>query len=435
MSKPVWQRTIVTNTGDIVAGAEITVIDENTGVYPAGIYSDRAGTVPIPEGTLFADSEGFVRFYADPGEYRVTAAGVPGSITWRYQALPGDAVFKTVGVLAGQLPTAELVILKSEVNPANIVQAGDDISRISGIGRKNLIINGCLRNWQRGVSQTTDGYGSVDRFTTVGVGTTHTVTQQSFAPGQTDVPDNPLFFYRNVAVSVAGAANYLRVEQRIEDVTILSGKTVALSFWAKADAAKDIAMDLRQFFGSGGSTEVTGIGAQKFSLTTAWQKFTAIIAIPSVSGKTISGGNDSTALAFWFDAGSDFDTRTDTLGQQSGTFDIAKMQLEIGPAATEFEQRLIGLEELLCYRYYWNSSTGKGASETLFYATATYALNQQRGIVKFPIPMRDEPAISYIVSSGVIDTVNVTENIAVRIHASSTSQFNNIRQLEADAEL
>jgi hypothetical protein len=57
-------------------------------------------------------------------------------------------------------------------------------------------------------------------------------------------------------------------------------------------------------------------------------------------------------LRIWFDAGSDFNGITDTLGQQSGTFDIAQVQIEPGPVATPFERRPIGTELALCQRYY-----------------------------------------------------------------------------------
>ena len=112
------------------------------------------------------------------------------------------------------------------------------------------------------------------------------------------------------------------------------GKTVTISFYAKADSAKDIAAEFYQNFGSGGSTGVPTF-IDKFSLTTSWQKFTATVVIPTISGTTIGAG-DHLAFQFWFEAGSTFDSRTDTLGQQSGTFDIAQVQLEVGSVATPF---------------------------------------------------------------------------------------------------
>ncbi len=225
----------------------------------------------------------------------------------------------------------------------------------SGLMFRNKLINGGFDIWQRATSQTSSGYGSDDRWSNANVGSTKTSSQQSFTNGQTDVPGNPRFFSRTVVSSVAGANNLVLKVQRIEGVRSLSGQLATISFWAKADAAKNIAVEFSQFFGSGGSpsANVEGIGVTTFALTTSWKYFTATVTIPSISGKTIGTSNDdSLGLIFWFDAGSSFNARTNSLGQQSGTFDIANVQLEAGAQATPFEQRPIGTELALCQRYF-----------------------------------------------------------------------------------
>ena len=221
-------------------------------------------------------------------------------------------------------------------------------------GRKNAIINGNFDIWQRGVSQTLSGYGSDDRWYNYNVGTTKVASQQTFTLGQTDVPNNSKYYSRTVVTSVAGAANLCNKVQRLEGVNSFSGETVMVSFYAKADAAKDIAVEFRQVFGTGGSPSAdVNITPQTITLSTAWQKFTVAFTISSVSGKKLgSNGDDYLQLGFWFDAGSNYDARTDTLGQQSGTFDIAQVQIEKGSVATEFERRPIGQELELCKRYF-----------------------------------------------------------------------------------
>jgi hypothetical protein len=110
-----------------------------------------------------------------------------------------------------------------------------------------------------------------------------------------------------------------------------------------------------QQFGDGGSpsSSVTAIGVTTCALTTDWQKFTVTATIPSISGKTLgTNNNDYLSLLFWFDAGSNINSRTNSLGQQSGTFDIAQVQLEAGSVATPFEVRPLGVELALCQRYY-----------------------------------------------------------------------------------
>jgi hypothetical protein len=221
-------------------------------------------------------------------------------------------------------------------------------------GFRNAIINGNFDFWQRGTSFTGNEYGA-DRWVQSRAGTTHTATQQSFTVGQTDVPNEPTYFCRTVVTSVAGAGNYAALEQRIEDVRTFAGQQVTISFWAKVDATKNIAVDLVQSFGTGGSPSavVAAIGVTKVSIGTSWQKVTITATVPSISGKTIGTNNNSNLnVTIWFDAGSDFNTRTDSLGQQSGTFEIAQVQLEPGSVATPFERRPIGTELALCQRYF-----------------------------------------------------------------------------------
>ncbi len=241
------------------------------------------------------------------------------------------------------------------VDEDNNVSTTGTLSMGSSFMFRNKIINGNFDIWQRATSQTTDGYASDDRWANGNVGTTKTHSRQAFTVGQTDVPGNPKYFSRTVVNSVGGAGNYCIKLQRIEGVSTLAGKTATLSFYAKADANKNIAVEFMQNFGSGGtpSAAVNGIGVTTIPLTTAWQKFTVTIDIPSISGKTLgTDNNDSLRLGFWFDAGSNFNVQTNSLGQQSGTFDIAQVQLEEGSVATPFEDRPIVLELSLCQRYY-----------------------------------------------------------------------------------
>lgn len=223
-------------------------------------------------------------------------------------------------------------------------------------GFKNYIINGNFDVWQRGESQTSDGYGSDDRWFNSNVGSTKTHSLVMCTDTERAL-FNANNYSRTVVTSVAGASNYCIKVQRVEDVNKLAGKTVTLSFWAKADSNKNIALELGQSFGAGGSPSVivVGVGSQLISLTSTWQKKKITITLPSIVGKTLGTNGLQTTytyVMFWFDAGSSHNSRAANLGQQSGTFDIAQVQLEEGSVATPFEQRPYGLELSLCQRYY-----------------------------------------------------------------------------------
>lgn len=259
-------------------------------------------------------------------------------------------------------------------------------------GFRNKIINGNFDVWQRATSQTSNGYGSDDRWLNGNIGSTKTHSRQNFVLGQTEVPGNPQFYSRTVVTSVAGAANYVQKAQRIEYVKTLSGKTATLSFWAKADAAKNIAVHLRQGFGTGGSPSATvdGIGTQLILLSTSWAKYTITFNVPSISGKTLgSDSNDSLAVVLWFDAGSNYAIASASLGQQSGTFDIAQVQLEEGSVATAFEDRPVEVELSLCHRYF-------RAFQEQFFRVSHYGAAAGSIIVPFPLSvvMRVIPLIT-----------------------------------------
>tara|TARA_A100001015_G_C15015080_1_gene725101 strand:+ start:931 stop:1887 length:957 start_codon:yes stop_codon:yes gene_type:complete len=254
---------------------------------------------------------------------------------------------------------------------------------------RNKLINGNFDIWQRDTNQTSSGYGSVDRWGPIHAGSSKTVSQQSFTNGQTDVPGNPRYYFRHVVTSSAGAANYVLVYQPIESVRTLAGKVSTLSFYAKADSSKNIATEITQWFGTGGSPSSwnTGNEVTTHNLTNAWQKFTVTVTIPSISGKTIGTNNDDyLGLYFHFDAGSDYNSRTNSLGQQSGTFDIAQVQIEEGTSATPFEHRPIGTELSLCQRYYQDNVPS--------FAVSRHNDNHLHGSGFFKVTMRATPSAS-----------------------------------------
>ena len=95
MALPIFQRTVVTNSGNIIPNAEVVVTDEGTGL-PIALFADRAGTVVLSN-PFFTGSDALVRFYAAPGEYRVTASGSQGQATWRYVQIIDTQDITTIG--------------------------------------------------------------------------------------------------------------------------------------------------------------------------------------------------------------------------------------------------------------------------------------------------------------------------------------------------
>jgi len=255
---------------------------------------------------------------------------------------------------------------------------------------KNKIINGNFDFWQRGTTQSTTGY-MADRWNILYDGTigTFSCSRQSFTIGQTDVPGNPKYFWRWNHTAAGSGQTYRSLSQYIEGVHTLAGRTATISFWAKADTTRNLSVQPTQYFGTGGSPSSYVSGDfLSFSLTSSWQKFTAVTSIPSISGKTLgSDNNDSLGFVFFFDTNTTY------------TIDIAQVQIEEGPVATAFEQRHLGQELLLCQRYYEKSYdittnpatvTTAGAVESKVYATHSFAA----GFVKYSVPKRGLPTVT-----------------------------------------
>mgnify|MGYP000256490854 CR=1 FL=1 len=104
MTLSVFQATITNENGDVLPGAEVSVILESTGLA-ATIYSTRGGAAL--SNPFFADASGFAQFYANAGEYRIVVTSGVFSRTWRYVRL-GDGGAKDVGTAATK-NTDELV--------------------------------------------------------------------------------------------------------------------------------------------------------------------------------------------------------------------------------------------------------------------------------------------------------------------------------------
>jgi hypothetical protein len=315
------------------------------------------------------------------------------------------------------------------------------------LSNRNLIINGAMQVAQRGTSagpDSTNGYLTLDRWYVNSSGGTKTTSQETFASGQTDVPDFPKNYMR---LAVTTGNNNLGVHQRVEDVTVLGSKTVTLSFWAKGTnpAGGSFVSSWIQAFGSGGSAVVETEAKSGIVLTSTWQKFTITFDVPSVSGKTIGVGSYT-----WVELLRQPATDTGTAGW---TADIAQVQLEVGDTATPFEHRSYGDELARCLRYYEVFHPG---SQSGYLAIGNWwTSNQARCLLQYT-EKRTNPSISasdvicYQSGSGTQYALSETIDDAHSTHAllyggvsgASTTQGHSLQMLvgangsiQIDAEL
>jgi len=240
----------------------------------------------------------------------------------------------------------------------------------------NVLINSDFAINQRAfTSITANGYG-FDRWAmyTSG-GTTH--TPQTFTPGSGPVAGIEAANYaRLVTTGQTGTAAYTQLAQKIEDVRTLAGKTVTVSFYAKAvSGTPKVAVELAQSFGTGGSpsADVSNYAGQ-VTLSTSWARYSVTMTLPGLSGKTLGTTANTSYLQMnlWTSAGTDFNARTGSLGIQSNTFDFWGVQVEENPQATAYKRNQLNLEAELtaCQRYYLRL-TAAGSGFPVLYGFAS----------------------------------------------------------------
>lgn len=269
-----------------------------------------------------------------------------------------------------------------------------------GQAGKNKVINGDFEIWQRGTSFSL-GVGDVftaDRYR-IGVnGTslgTNTVSRQTFAAGSAPVAGYQAEYFLRVANTSAGSGmTYFASDNCwIEDVRNYAGQTVTLSFWAKSNAARTMAMDFYQIFGTGGSSPVQ-TALTSVSLTTSWTRFTVTFTAPSISGKTIGVGSCSFVRMFH---------------PQNATFefDIWGLQIEYGSKATPFQTATgtIQGELVACMRYFQKTYSQPTAPATAVNEGSIVGINVGTtligGLGRFAVVMRTVPTIVlYSVATG-----------------------------------
>jgi hypothetical protein len=301
---------------------------------------------------------------------------------------------------------------------------GDGWTSAGGVSSGNAIINGAFEINQRGLtSSTAPGYG-FDRWTTLQSGGTVTSSSQAFTLGAAPVAGfEAANFYRVVTAGQSASGNLAVLSQPIEGVRSFAGQTITVSFYAKSGAGTPkIGLELSQFFGTGGSPSARVSTPFSSTISTSWTRYTATVAVPSISGKTIgTDKNDSLQLLFWISAGSDFATRASSIGIQNNTFDIWGVQVETGTVATPFRRNANSIQGELaaCQRYYTRLTAG-GLFGKIGMANGQSG-TQLDGIVPLPTTMRVSPTSVESLNVRVADGTNAYLATAVTLAASQTS--------------
>lgn len=258
-------------------------------------------------------------------------------------------------------------------------------------GARNLIINGAMQVWQRGTSQSSNNYSSVDRWTFY-AGSGMSVSQS------TDVPSE--FKY---SCSFGGTGNSSGLTTRLEgqDCARLVGKDITVSFYLKqttgaGSGAIVVALLYADTLDNFGGT--TYIGQPTVNTTSDWVRYE--VTFTNLPAQAANG------LALNFK----------TPSSSAVVFLITGVQLEVGEA-TPFEHRSFGDELARCHRYCYARFLGLGnlAADATYGYTATNSSQYGAGSIvhiDYPRPMRVKPTLTYSQSGGAASSDRSNSNKA-----------------------
>jgi hypothetical protein len=343
-------------------------------------------------------------------------------------------IAKAGGTMTGALTLA--------ADPTAALQAAtkqyvDHTPALNDVGR-NLLHNSLFNVQQRGAGPwTTSGAYMADRWQMNLVSDTMSASLVAMADAdRSQIGDEAaITAWQNVFTGNAAAGAYNYIIQAIESVRRLGGKTVTVSFWAKAAAGTPkIGINMFQYFGTGGSPSATVLALTvglSVTLGTSWSRYTATIALPSTAGKTLgTNGNDFTGLELFFSSGATANANAGNIGVQSGTIQLWGMQLEIGSGVTPLEKPDPQQDLAKCQRFYQI-----GSGTCYVYGPAGYGTPV---LATFATTMRAAPTVTQNLSS----LTNVTSgtpfstpsaiNLMATLTALGAGQFNYSYTASAD---
>lgn len=265
-------------------------------------------------------------------------------------------------------------------------------------GRKNILINGNFKIWQRATSHTYSGtaweYGSVDRWRYYAQGgSTGTAT---ISKSTIDI-DGVTYDALDWDMTVSNDANNPTLEQLIEDENIPKGETVTLSFYFYRYDGTEAMPQAQIYDGQNGN-----LG--QIRIKDGWNTLTA---------KT---QDDTTGLR----------VRFQMPRYHLFRYKIAACQLEVGAIRTPLEYRTYQEELALCQRYYFRIDEPGGQDGVIGVASAYTSTQAKFGFIN-PVQMRSD--------SGTVTFNDVRVRTAVGSSQTATATQNAARKGYTEVEL
>jgi hypothetical protein len=410
------------NTGDVLTAAQVnTYLMEQTVM----VFANAAARTTALSGVV---SEGMISYLKD-----TNAVEVYDGSNWVSSDDP-NAIQNTIVDAKGDLITATAADTPARLAVGNNGESlVADSSTSTGLrwqgnfaAGKNAIINGDFRINQRAfTTSTSSGVYTFDRWITGASDGISTFTAQTFTVGTAPVTGYESKNYIDVASTGQTATSaFTFLGQRIESVRTFANQTVTVSFWAKTTSGTPkVAIEISQNFGTGGSPSASvNTYAGQVTLSTSWTRYSVTVAIPSISGKTLGTANDDQLrLTLWTSAGSDYNSRTGTLGIQTTTIGFWGVQVEAGSVATAFQTATGTLAgELAAAGRYYTRRGGNSVYESLGIGSAA-STTQAYIDVQVPTILRDAASIVDYSTLALADGVN-TPSAVTNLTITATSK-------------
>ena len=291
----------------------------------------------------------------------------------------------------------------------------------NNLSNRRLTINGAMTIAQRGVSNTENGYGTVDRIRSLFGGTDEDVTQAQVDVASGTTPYTlgfrKAFKMTNGNQTSVGTNDNIHIQIKLEAQDIANSgwnytstsSFVTFSFWCKSSVAQNFYGYLRSIDGTG---QVYPFETGSLSADT-WTKVTK--TIPGNSNLQFDNDNgegvqivpvapffgtaftdSSVSLNAWsaYSTSARMPDNTSTwYTTNDATFEITGVQLEVGSVPTDFEFRTQAQELELCKRYYYVVVNENGK---YFNPAYTYVNGLIYSNFKHPVQMRTTASLEQV---------------------------------------
>lgn len=317
-----------------------------------------------------------------------------GGITYRWDG----AKWVSAATAYGPSSTTPLMDGVANVGTEVTFARGDHRHPIDGANTgRNLIHNSMFNVQQRGAGPwTANGQMTADRWAPyINLDTaSFTIVSLTDADRAAIGDEEARYALQNIFVGSGSAGAQNQIFQNIEDVRRLGGKTVTISFWAKASTGTpSLVIGTAQTFGTGGSPSAPVYNSTfPVTISTTWARYSVTTTLASTSGKTLgTNNNNATSVSIYYSV-------QGTIPPQSNTVQIWGVQLEIGSVATPLEKLDVQVDLANCQRF------------TQSVTFVNYGYNgaglSTAGSTMLPVKMRASPTLTLL---GSMTASNLTD--------------------------